>query len=568
MMRLLRLLLSWSVRRLLLFVIVVAAMAAAVKAVEAWRSLPAIAEEVESLERHDALLRAELDRQRREAAAAVAEIDWMGEPALRARLLRVRAAIADIEAGRASGVALALQAARGEGSALAREAGSRFRLELLRREQAMIAARLEALGRGAEVRGFSERIAAQDANIAALEQRIAAIERRHPLLSRFEQVPVIRELQGPWQELRAARQALASARAERGRLVAARQGAWTAFAAARDGYRGAGAALRDAQAPADALRARIEEKRSQLEGHWASRVWAAVRPVIGWALWVILLVTLVPPAVKAFWFFVVAPVAGRLRPLRIDSSDAGDVRWADERRETGAGTGSAVSWRLRLLPGEEALLRPEYLQSSPGDARSGSKLLLSGRMPLGSLASGLYGLTRIRAEGREAMVNVSATTDLVDEVGVIEVAEGSSLVFRPRGLIGVVQRAERPLRIERVWTIGAASWLTLRLRHIVFHGPCALVVKGARGVALEPAAGGRRVSRAAIMGWSAGLEHSVDRSEAFLAFLTGRQSLFLDRLDGPRGKVVYEEMPRGGQSGLLGRGLQGLGDALLKVVGL
>ncbi|HEY0012882.1 MAG TPA: hypothetical protein VGB79_08535 [Allosphingosinicella sp.] len=568
MMRLLRLLLSWSVRRILLFVIVVAAMVAALKGVEAWNRLPALAEEVAALERHDAMLRAEIVRQRSEAAAALAEIDRMEQPMLRERLVRVRAAIADIEAGRASGVALALQAARGEGSALAREAGSRFRLELLRREEGMIAARLEGLGRGAQVRGIGERIAALDLRIAALEQRIADIERRHPLLSRVEQVPVIRELQGPWQELRGARQALGSARAERARLAAARQGAWRAFTGARDGYRGAAAAFRAAQAPADALRSRIAEKKAQLEGHWASRVWAAVRPVIGWALWVLLLVTLVPPAVKAFWFFIVAPVAGRLRPLRIDPSDRGDVRWADERRETGVGTGSAVSWRVRLRPGEEALLRPECLQSSPGGAASGSQMLLSARMPLGSLASGLYGLTRIRADGREAMVNVSATTDLVDEVGVIEVAEGSSLVFRPRGLIGVVQSAGRPLRIERVWTLGAASWLTLRLRHIVFRGPCALIVKGARGVALEPAAGGRRVSGAAMLGWSAGLDHKVDRSEAFLPFLTGRQSLFLDRLEGPRGKVVYEEMPRGGQAGLFGRGLEGLGDALLKIVGI
>ncbi|HEX8192827.1 MAG TPA: hypothetical protein VF552_07985 [Allosphingosinicella sp.] len=568
MMRLLRLLLSWSVRRILLFVVVVAAMAAFVKAAEAWNRLPALAEEVESLERNDALLRAEIEQRRRDAAAAVADIDRMEAPLLRERLVRVRAAIAELEAGRMSGVALALQTARGEGGVVARQAAARFRLELLRREEAMIVARLEALGRGAQLRGLGERMAALDAQAAALRQRIAAIEQRHPVLSRLEQVPVINELQGPWRELRSAREALASAEAERGRLAAAQRGAFAVFTQARDVYRSAGGALRDAQGPADVLRSDLEEKRAQLQGHWASRVWAAVRPVLGWALWVILLVTLVPPAVKAFWFFVVAPVAVRLRPLRIDPDDLGDVRWADERRDGGAGTGSAVSWRLRLRPGEEALLRPEYLQSSPVDATSGSKLLLSAAMPLGSLASGLYGLTRIRAGAREAMVNVSATADLVDEVGIIEVAEGSSLVFRPRGLIGVVQRAERPLRIERRWTLGAASWLTLRLRHIVFHGPCALIVKGARGVALEPASGGRRVSGAAIMGWSAGLHHKVDRSEAFLAFLAGRQSLFLDRLEGPRGKIVYEEMPRGGQSGLFGGGLQGLSDALLKIVGL
>jgi hypothetical protein len=569
MMRLLRLLLSWSVSRILLFVLVVAAMAALVKAVEAWNSLPALAAEVEALETNEAMLRAELERQRREAAAALAEVDRLERPMLRERLASVRRQIAEIESGRASGVELALQAARGEGSALAREAGKGFRLELLRREAALIVARFEALERRGRMQGLDARIAALDARVAAVEQRIAAIERAEPLLSRLERVPIVRELQGPWRELRAARRQLAAAQGERQRLATARQGVNAAFVRARDVYRGAYSALRDAPAPADALRGAIGEKRGQLEGHWASRVWAAVKPVIGWALWITLLVILVPPAVKAFWFFVVAPVAARLRPLRVDPSDAGEAHWAEARRDGGA-AGSSVTWRLRLQPGEEALLRPEYLQSSPGGATSGSQLLLSRSLPFGSLAAGLYGLTRISAAGREAMIAVSATRDPVDEVGIVEVPEGSSLVFRPHYLIGVVRRADRPLVIDRIWTLNRlTSWLTLRLRHIVFRGPCALIVKGARGIALEPAAGGRRVAGAATMGWSAGLEHRVDRSEAFLAFLVGKQSLFVDRFEGPRGTVVYEELPRGGgRSGLFGRGLEGVGEAMLKVVGL
>ena len=569
MMRLLRQLLSWSVSRVLLFVLIVAAMAAFVKAAEAWNSLPALAAEVEALETHDAMLRGEIERRRREASAALADVERLERPMLRARLESVRRQIAEIESGRASGVELTLQVARGEGSALAREAGKGFRLELLRREAALIIARFEALARHEQRQGLGVRVAALDARIAALAQRIAEIERAHPLLSRVERVPIVRELQGPWQELRAVRREHAAALSERQRLAAAARGIDAAFVRARDRYRSASAALRDAPAPADALRGAIEEKRGRLEGHWASRVWAAVRPVLGWALWVTLLVIVVPPAVKAFWFFVVAPIAGRLRPLRIDAADAGEARWAEARRDGGT-AGSAVTWRLRLRPGEEALLRPEYLQSSPGDAASGSQFLLSPSLPLGSLATGLYGLTRIRAWEREAMVAVSATRDLVDEVGIIELPAGSSLVFRPRNLIGVVRRTERPLRIDRVWTLNRlASWLTLRLRHIVFHGPCALIVKGARGVALEPAAGGRRVAGAATMGWSAGLEHRVDRSEAFLAFLTGKQSLFVDRFQGPRGMVVYEELPRAGaQSGRVGRGLEGLGEAMLKVVGL
>jgi hypothetical protein len=71
------------------------------------------------------------------------------------------------------------------------------------------------------------------------------------------------------------------------------------------------------------------------------------------------------------------------------------------------------------------------------------------------------------------------------------------------------------------------------------------------------------------MGWSAGLSYSVDRSEPFLAYMAGKQSLFLDRFEGPHGSVIFEQMPRARARGtIFGRGLEGLGDALLKPFGL
>ena len=568
MMHLIRLLLSWSVRRIVMFVLIVAAMVAFVKAVDAWNRLPALGEEIEALEGQQRLLAEELARQREEARTAIREMERLERPTLRRRLDSVRGQIAELESGRASGVGLALQMARGEGGALAREAATGFRLQLLRQEHNLIVARLQALDRSGHVRGLGHRIAEIDARIRWLEQRIAAIEREHPVARRIERIPGVRRIAGPWRELRAARQELEARRAERQRAAPAQQAVGTAFERARDTYRAAHAALHDPAPPADALGDRIAEKRSQLERHWASRVWQAVGPVVGWALWVTLLIIVTPPAVKAFWFFLVAPFAARLPPVRVGKSGGG-ISWAEDRRDDGGGGGTAVSWRLRLRCGEEALLRPDYLQSSAADAQIGSQALLNSAIPLSSLASGLVGLTRVRA-GHETSLTVSATKDLVDEIGIIEVPEGSSLVFRPRNLVGLVRRVDRPLRLERVWTLDRlASWLTLRLRHLVFHGPCALIVKGARGVAIEPAGTGRRVAGAATMGWSGGLDHRVDRSETFLAFLTGKQSLFNDRFDGPSGMIVYEELPRGGApGGLFGRGLEGLGDAMLKIVGL
>lgn len=570
MMHLLRLLMSWSVRRVLVFVLLVAAMVAFVQVRSAYQRVPELTQEVVALEQQQVLLEAEVGRQREQAEAGLRAIEGFEEPMLRRRLAEVRAAIAAQEGGRTGGLGFALDAARGDGNAVARDLAGRFRLQLLRREEAVILARLEAIRRGGQVNGLVARVSALDTRIRTLEQSIAAIERQFPVLARIERVPLVRRIEGPWRELRAARRDLAAARAERQRLAALYRATRGAFDLARGGYQKSQAALRSAPTPTGELRQQIEEKRQQLAGHWASRAWQAVTPVLGWALWVMLLILVIPPAVKAFWFFVVAPFASSLRPIRIGRPGGGDVRWAEERlAETDAQRGSAVSQRLLLRPGEELLVRPEYLQSSVVGAQADSQLLLSPALPFGSLATGLVGLTRIRP-AQETSATLSATKDLIDEIGVLEIPEGSALVFRPRNLVGVVQRVGQPLRLERVWRAACLmSWLTLRLRHLVFHGPCALVVKGARGIALEPAAGGRRVADAATMGWSAGLDYSVTRSETFLAYLTGKQSLFHDRFEGANGHVIYEEMPRArSKSGLFGRGLEGLGDGLLKIAGL
>jgi prefoldin subunit 5 len=568
MMHLLRLLTAWSVRRLLLFAVIVAALVALVKVKEAYDRVPVLRGEIEALERQQDELGRAASREIRRAAGAVEEIEQLELTLLQQRLAEVRARIAAAGGARFSRSRFALDVVRGDTDSIARELAASFRLQLLRREEAAIAARIEMIRRGDHVRSLGERIEALDARIAALEREIAEIERRYPLAKPVATVPLVRELSGPWQALAERRQALAAARAERARTVQARQASNAVLGRARSVYAQNRAAILEAVPPDGELRQRIEDRRRELSRHWASRAWEAVRPVLGWALWLTLLVILAPPAIKAFWFFVVAPAAGRLAPVRVCAGRRGEARWADGRVADG-GTGSAVSRRILLRPGEELLVRPDYLQSSEAGAVIDSQLLLSAAIPFGSLATGLVGLTRIRA-AHETSATVSATKDVLDEVAVIEIADGSSLVFKPRSLVGLVQPSARPMRLERVWRLGSlSSWLTLQLRHLLFHGPCALIVKGARGVALEPAEGGRRVSDAATLGWSAGLDWSVRRSETFLAYLTGKQSLFIDTFEGEGGKVVYEELPRAGRrGGLFGRGLEGIGDAMLKVVGL
>jgi hypothetical protein len=113
------------------------------------------------------------------------------------------------------------------------------------------------------------------------------------------------------------------------------------------------------------------------------------------------------------------------------------------------------------------------------------------------------------------------------------------------------------------------AWLTMQLRFIVFHGPGCLVVRGGRGVRVEPAAAGRIFGQDQLVGFSADLAYSVTRTETFAPYLFGREQLFKDKVEQGAGVLIIEEAPLAGRKGgEVRRGLEGAFDAGLKAVGL
>jgi uncharacterized protein (AIM24 family) len=296
-----------------------------------------------------------------------------------------------------------------------------------------------------------------------------------------------------------------------------------------------------------------------------ARLLAAVKARLPLALGILLGVLLLPVAIKAFLYFVLAPLASRLPPIRILPLDDA-TRWP-------APAESSVSATLEVAPGEELLVQPEYLQSSSQSAVKRTQWFLNAALPFASLASGMFALTRIRPEGdAPTRVVVSSQQDAFGEVGVVDLPSGSAMVLQPRALAGVAKPAGAPLRITRHWRLGSLhAWLTLQLRYLVFHGPCRLVLKGCRGVRSEEPQPGlaRLINQSATLGFSANLDYRTTRCETFVAYLRGKEDLFNDLFAGGPGRFVYEEMPAGGRrSGITGRGLEGLADAILKAFGI
>ena len=302
----------------------------------------------------------------------------------------------------------------------------------------------------------------------------------------------------------------------------------------------------------------------------AEKALQSIQNVFLKAFAILVAVTLVPVGIKAFWYWFVARLAEKQRPIRLRP---GAVGMSAAGASDGSGIApskkmSAVSQEIVLKAREELLVHPEYLQSSADQGRKQTQWLLNRKFWLTSIAAQMVALDRIRDADGETFV-ISSKNDAFAEVGIIDLPDGSAFVLQPRNLVGVVQSIDRPIKVSRKWTWSLMAFITLQFRYLIFDGPGKLLVQGCRGVRMEQAGSGRSIDQAATFGFSANLDYSPRRSETFGAYLLGARSLFNDRFSGGPGVYVYEEMPYfGRKSGLTGRGFEGLTDGVLKVFGI
>lgn len=314
----------------------------------------------------------------------------------------------------------------------------------------------------------------------------------------------------------------------------------------------------------------LSENDKQLEGSNLHKFIRPVKDELPTALWILVLALLSPLLVKAIAYYLIAPVAVQRPPIRLlpDSSGQISTSIASVGSESGQTTPSRVSLPIALDELSELLILPSYLQGMPLNAESDTQWLLDWSMPLTSLVAGMYRLTRIHSNSEER-ITVSSSTNPLAEFSLLDVPEGSALVLQPSCLVGIIQIRGEQLKITRHWRFDSlGAWLTLQFRFIVFHGPAKLIVKGCRGVRLEPAISGRTVNQASTLGFSANLDYSVARNETFWSYLYGERELFNDSWQG-NGFCVHAETPHpDDRSGLFGRGIQGILDTILKTFGI
>ena len=327
--------------------------------------------------------------------------------------------------------------------------------------------------------------------------------------------------------------------------------------------------LSDAVAP---LRDRLVRAETLAAENYAWQAYLAVRPLLPVALWVLLGWWLVPAAIRTLFYFVLAPLAARLPPIVIARINRTGPASPSPGQRSGHKSSliSAQSQSVILAAGHEMLIRPAYCQSQPVGVNVSTRLLFNWHRWLTSIAAHLWMLKRLRATQAAAIV-VSSTVDPLDEVALLEIGPGEAFVLQPRGLVGMIYEAGRRPVIRSHWRLGSLhAWLTFQLRYLAFEGPATLIVKGCRGVRLEPALGGRTISQDATLGFSADAVYATVRAEPFLPYLKGTQPLLHDKFAGHNAYYLYEEVPRSARpGGLHGQNpLEALINASLKAFGV
>ncbi len=366
-------------------------------------------------------------------------------------------------------------------------------------------------------------------------------------------------------ELRAARAAYAAL--ERGARAAekARAGKSATVAALRRQAESLEAHRARVVGESDAYERKLATQRAATERNPRERMIATIKSKLAPALVILVGILLLPAILKTILYFFVAPLAGRLAPVRI-LPNADPPPFPKPPR-------SEVSAAIEIVPGEELLVQPDFLQSSSQPATKRTRWFLNPRLPFASIASGMFALTSVRPEGATpTRAVVSSQRDPFSEIGVIEMPAGAAMVIQPRSLAAVVKPAGQPTHITRHWRLGSLhAWITLQLRYLVFHGPCCLLLRGCRGVRAEAPLPGqpRLINQAGTLGFSANLDYRTVRCETFVPYLRGQEELFNDLFAGGPGWFIYEEMPsQGRRGGLAGRGLEGLLDGMLKAFGI
>lgn len=250
-----------------------------------------------------------------------------------------------------------------------------------------------------------------------------------------------------------------------------------------------------------------------------------------------------PTLHKLGLFYYFAPRIARSRPLQLTRASA-PFPWLGESR-------SVVE--TSLWPGETARVRMRYLQSVEEGVVRESRMLLSWRFPFTSMLSGFVHDVNLRNSraGRDYRLAFAHHKNPENQMAIVHVPEGGSLVVRPSFLAGVILPPGQKLRFRRRWQLFRwQAWLTGQLRFVEFTGPCRLVVAGRPGLRAERltaredgAVPSCRTSQDKTIGFTPNLEYRLIRTARFWNYYRWDAMLFDASFSGVGFVLIQTSLP-------------------------
>ena len=281
---------------------------------------------------------------------------------------------------------------------------------------------------------------------------------------------------------------------------------------------------------------------------------------------VTLAILVLPLLFKIILYYIVAPLMGMARPIRIDSDNYRRIGVSD----------TSVAKEISLKSGEFAIIKPQFHQASDDRLKKKTKFVFDWRYPFTSMACGLIEMTRVENTDEENRVlTLSSQEEAEVELAVLDIPDDGSVILRPRYLVGFCGREDRPPRIRTHWKLFSLhSWLTLQFRYFEFEGPGQLAVWALRGVRAEimtkrdiEQQNRKRTNQDATIGFTPTLKYHSIKAETFWSYFRGQNPLFDDIFTG-EGTFLCQQISRGARGGIVRRFWEGLWNGITKIFGI
>ncbi|QWC84872.1 hypothetical protein KLP28_15170 [Nocardioidaceae bacterium] len=266
------------------------------------------------------------------------------------------------------------------------------------------------------------------------------------------------------------------------------------------------------------VQAGLQESQDSAAG-WVVRQWAASWR---WLALIAAAVLVAPLLFRTLAYYVLMPLVQRShRPIHLAEGRPAP--------EATLRTSTAVRTLVVPLTEDEVLsARSEHVRPVQG-SRISSRILYDWGSPFVSFAAGLFGLSRISAEGEPTEASLAPPDDPDAYLMRVDFADHPGISMHPRHVVAVIGAPEVTTR----WRWGLQALATGQVRHILFAGTGSLIVQGSGDVqATSPGHRPTRMDQDLLMGFDSRLLAGVSRTDVFWPYLWGKRPLVDRRFTG------------------------------------